>query len=69
MVLEKGLQLMEQFYTLYSRGLETGVLSAQDWQIVETVRQMDECNEEQQDMLQRLSYYIERGRIKVDDAM
>ncbi|NEO85165.1 MAG: hypothetical protein F6J87_13090 [Spirulina sp. SIO3F2] len=65
MVLDEGLQLMEQFYDVYSRGLETGVLSTQDWQVVETVRQMDECNEEQQDMLQRLLYYIDRGRIKV----
>ena len=66
MVLEGGLQVMQRFYEVYARGLETGQLSTQDWQIVENVQQMHRQNSEQQDMLQRLLYSVERGRLKVN---
>lgn len=66
MILEGGLHIIQRFYEVYARGLETGQLSIQDWQVVEDVQQMDEQSPEQRDMLQRLLYYVERGRLKVN---
>ncbi|MGB0560665.1 MAG: hypothetical protein ACPGVO_02540 [Spirulinaceae cyanobacterium] len=57
--------LTDQFYNLYSNGLETGQLTAQDWQIVETVINDHQRSEEQQEMIQRLLYCVNKGRITI----
>ncbi|NEO84813.1 MAG: hypothetical protein F6J87_11250 [Spirulina sp. SIO3F2] len=58
--------LMDQFYDLYSRGLETGHINAQDWQVIETVKNTQCCTQEQQEMLNRLLYSISKERIAIE---
>jgi major membrane immunogen (membrane-anchored lipoprotein) len=64
-MLEQKIQLMEQFYDLYSHSLEAGWVSVQDWQIVEAIRGADHCNREQQEMIKRLLYSVSKGRIEI----
>ncbi|MEM8640170.1 MAG: hypothetical protein AAGG51_15330 [Cyanobacteria bacterium P01_G01_bin.54] len=57
--------LIDRFYNLYSDGLESGHLSSGDWQVVEAVIADDKRSEEQQDMIQRLLYCVNKGRITI----
>lgn len=60
--------LMDQFYELYSHSLESGQLNAQDWQVIETVKNAQYCSQEQQEMLNRLLYSINKGHITIETA-
>lgn len=65
-MLNQHIHLIDQFYNLYSSSLETGYLTSQDWQIIEAVKSANYCSEEQHEMLQRLLYSIDKGRIIVE---
>lgn len=65
-MLDPNTHLMDQFYDLYSRGLETGSINARDWQVIETMKNIQCCTPEQQGMLNRLLYSISKGRIAIE---
>lgn len=62
---QEQIRLVEAFYEVYSRCVEAGWITPEDYQIVQQVAKATPKNQEQRDMVQRVMRGIERRRIAI----
>ncbi|HEY9814837.1 MAG TPA: hypothetical protein V6D20_03390 [Candidatus Obscuribacterales bacterium] len=62
-MLAQHITTIERFYEIYSHSLSVGVLSLQDWLVLNEVQALPSLTEEAQSMLKRLLHSLRTGRI------